>query len=91
MNKVSSIVDRSANGGFAGKDVCLIKQTAHYGDEIGINNHPIEGLPIATVAGVIESQLGPICLIKHQYTYHGKGEMIHSCIQVKHDGNDVNN
>ena len=26
----------------------------------------------------------------HQYAYHGKGKTIHSCVQVKHYGNDVN-
>ena len=26
----------------------------------------------------------------HQYVYHGKGKTIHSSVQVKHHGNDVN-
>ena len=90
MNKVSSLVDRGANGGLAGEDVRLIEQTARYADVSGINDHTIEGLPIAAVAGVVETHLGPICLIMHQYAYHGKGKMIHSCIQVEHHGNDEN-
>ena len=91
VNKVSSLVDRGANGGLAGEDVRLIEQTARCANVSGINDHTIEGLPISTVAGVVESQLGPICLIIHQYAYHGKGKMIHSCIQVEDHGNDVNN
>ena len=59
-------------------------------DVSGINDHTIQGLPIATVARVVESHLGPICLIMHQYAYHGKGKTIHSIVQVEHHGNDVN-
>ena len=56
----------------------------------GINNHTICDLTIATVAGVVESHLGPICLIMHQYAYHGKGKTIHPCVQIEHHGNEVN-
>ena len=52
--------------------------------------HNIQELPIVTVAGVVVSHLGPICLIMHQYAYHGKGKTIHSCVQVEDYGNDVN-
>ena len=54
MNKVSSLVDCGANGGLAGEDVLLIEQTARYADVSGINDHTIEGLPIATAAGIVE-------------------------------------
>ena len=90
MNKVSSLVDPGANRGLAGEDVRLIEQTARYADVSGINDHTIEGLPIATFTGIVESHLGLICLIMHQYAYHGKDKTIHSCIQVEHHGNDVN-
>ena len=56
----------------------------------GINDHMIQGLPITMVARVVESHLGPICLIMQQYAYHGKGKRIHSSVQVEHHGNDVN-
>jgi hypothetical protein len=70
--------------------VRLIETTTRFADVSGINNHTIEGLPIATVAGVVKSHLGPICLIMHQYAYHGTGKTIHSSIQIEHFGNDVN-
>ena len=81
--------DCGANGGLAGEDVHLIELTAICADASGVSDHTIKGLPISTVAGVVESQLGLICLIMHRYAYHGKGKMIHCCIQVKHRGNDV--
>ena len=74
----------------AGEDIRLIEKTMRYADVSGINDHTIEGLPIATVAGVMQSHDGPICLRMHQYAYHGKGKMIHSSVHVEHHGNDVN-
>lgn len=89
-NKVSSLVDRGANGGLAGQDVRLIETTMRLADVSGINNHTIEALPIATVAGVVTSHLGPVVMIMHQYAYHGKGKTIHSSVQIEHHGNEVN-
>ena len=89
--KISSLMDRGANGGLAGQDVRLIETTMRMANVSGINNHTLQGLPIATVvAGVVLSHLGPICLIMHQYAYHGKGKTIHSSVQVEHYGNEVN-
>jgi hypothetical protein len=88
--RVSSLIDRGANGGLAGEDVRIIETTGRTADVSGINDHTIRDLPIATVAGVVQSHLGPICIIMHQYAYHGKGKTIHSCVQVEHHGNEVN-
>ena len=88
--KISSLVDRGANGGLAGSDVRLIETTSRFADVSGIDNHTLDSLPIATVAGVAQTHFGPVCLIMHQYAYHGKGKTIHSCVQIEHHGNDVN-
>ena len=72
--KIASLIDRGANGGLAGEDIRIIEKTTSTADVSGINDHTRQGLPIATVAGVVESHLGPICLIMHQYAYHGKGK-----------------
>ena len=88
--KISSLIDRGANGGLAGQDVRLIETTLRMADVSGINNHTLQGLQIATVAGVVQSHLGPICVIMHQYAYHGKGKTIHSSVQIEHFGNEVN-
>ena len=89
-NAVASLIDRGANGGLAGSDVRVIETTQRHADVSGINDHTISGLPIVTAAGVVQSHLGPICLIMHQYAYHGKGKTIHSSIQIEQFGNDVN-
>ena len=88
--KIASLIDRGANGGLAGEDVRLIETTPRTADVSGINDHTIQGLPIATVAGVVDTHLGQVCLIMHQYAYHGKGKTIHSCVQLENFGNDVN-
>ena len=59
-------------------------------DVIGINDHTITGLPIETVLGIVDTHLSPVCVIMHQYAYHGKGKAIDSSIQNKHYANDVN-
>jgi hypothetical protein len=88
--RISSLIDRGANGGLAGEDVRLIETTGRTADVSGINNLTIRDLPIATVAGIVQSHLGPICIIMHQYAYHGIGKTIHSCVQVENHGNEVN-
>ena len=87
--KIASLIDQGANGGLAGEDARIIEKTTRTADVSGINDHTIQGLPIATVARDVESNLGPICPIMHQYAFHGKGKTIHSSVQVEHHGNDV--
>ena len=86
----ASLVDRGANGSMAGADVRLLEKTAKFTDITGINDHCIEGLPVGTVAGVVQSQHGPVCAIMHQYAYKGTGKSIHSSVQIEHFGNEVN-
>ena len=90
IGKIASLIDRGANAGLAGEDIRIIEKTMCTADVGGINDHMIQGLPIAMVAGVVASHLGPICLIMHQYAYHGKGKTIHSSVQLENHGNDVN-
>ena len=47
-------------------------------------------LPIGTCAGVVQTHIGPVILIMHQYAYLGKGKTIHSPGQMEHYGIDVN-
>ena len=58
----ASIVDRGANGGIAGNDVCLIpalSQSAHRTVNImGIDNHQLVDVPLVTVGGVSTSYGG---------------------------------
>ena len=64
--KIATLVDGGANGGLAGEDVRIIETTGRTADVSGIDNHTIRDLTIATVSGVVESHLGPVCLIMHQ-------------------------
>ena len=82
--KIASLIDHGANGRLAGEDIRIIRKTIRTANVSGINDHTIQGLSIAMVARVVESHLGPICLIMHQYAYLGKGKTIHSSVQVEH-------
>jgi hypothetical protein len=88
--KIASLIDRGANGGLAREDVRIIEQSERTADVSGIKDHTIRGLSIVTAAGVVTTHLGPICVIMHQYAYHGKGKTIHSSVQIENHGNDVN-
>ena len=74
--RIASLINRRANGGLAGEDVHLIDKTTCTADVSGINDNTISGLSIVTAAMVVESHLGPIWLIMHQYAYHRKGSTL---------------
>ena len=86
-----SLIDRGANGGLAGKDVRIIcsHDPPRYIDVSGINNHKVQDLEIVTAGGVVPSNRGPVIIIMHQYAYLGKGDTIHSCIQLEDYKNKV--
>jgi hypothetical protein len=85
-----SLVDRGANGGIAGEDVCVIEMTMQKVDVCGINNHEVSGISIAMVGAVVLTQHGPVIAIMSQYAYLGHGKTIHSATQLKSYQNDVN-
>ena len=89
-----SLVDRGANGGVGGADVRIVYQA---GDEAirrvdirGVGDHELTNIPICTVGGVVNTQHGPAIAIMNQYAYMGTGKTIHSCGQLEHYLNDVN-
>jgi hypothetical protein len=77
------LVDRGANGGVAGNDVCIIFKTNCTMDIHGIDNHQVMDINISTVGGVVQSQKGPIIVIMHQYALLNKGHLIHSPCQFE--------
>jgi hypothetical protein len=85
-----SLVDRGANGGIGGNDVCVIKPAPHAVDIRGIDGYQINDVNVGTVGGVVETQKGPIIVIFHQYALLGKGPSIHSAAQLEHFRNEVN-
>ena len=78
-----SLIDRGANGGFAGGDVRILdKDTSQQTVDVhGIEEHTVKNLKLGTVAGLVQSHRGPIVCIMHQYALYGKGVAIHSCPQ----------
>lgn len=91
VDKLYSLMDRGCNGGMAGSDVKWVKECGSGRSACvkGIGGHEIKNLPIGTVAGVLKTQLGPVVGIFHQYAYHGKGRTVHSCGQIEHFRNLV--
>ena len=49
----------------------------------------VQGLPIGTVAGLVETQKGKAIVILHQYAIYRKGKTIHYSAQLEFHGNDV--
>ncbi len=90
LHRVGSLVDRGANGGIAGDDVCIIEKSDQTVDVRGIDNHQITNIPIVTAGRVVKTQHGPVVAILHQYIYTGQGKTIHSSGQLKWYKNDVN-
>ena len=86
-----SLVDRGANGGLAGSDIRIIcyHEPPKFINVSGINSHQVKDLPIVTAGGVVSSQRGEVIIILHQYAYIGKGNSIHSCLQLEAYKNHV--
>ena len=84
-----ALVDRGANGGIAGNDVKIVSKTGRKINVTGINNHQLNDIPIGTVAGHAVSQRGECIVIMHQYAIHQTNRSIHSCVQLEHFGNIV--
>ena len=86
-----SLIDRGANGGFAGNDVRLLEvyNPQSTVDVYGIEGHAVKNLTLGTVAGLVHTHKGPVVCIMHQYIIHGKGSSIHSSPQLEHFGNQV--
>ena len=82
-----SLIDGGANGGVSGNDVVLMDTTQNHADLTGLaGEQSIKNLPVCTVAGLIQTQNGPIIGIFSQYAHNGKGHTVHSVNQMKHFG-----
>jgi hypothetical protein len=85
-----SLIDGGANGGMAGADMRIIETTDATANVCGIAQNQLKDLPIATGAAVIETMSGLVIGIFHQYAVHGKGRTVHSAVQLRAFGLDVN-
>ena len=84
-----SLIDGGANGGLAGSDMRLLEDTLQKVDVTGIADNTLSNLKVSTVAALIQSTKGPIIGIFHQYAYIGAGKSIHSNIQLKSFGIEI--
>jgi Reverse transcriptase (RNA-dependent DNA polymerase) len=84
-----SLIDRGANGGIAGNDVRIISTSDRTVDVTGIDNHQLTSIKIGTVGSFAESQRGPVIIIMHQYAIYQSHRSIHSCVQLEHFKNRV--
>ena len=84
-----ALVDRGANGGIAGNDVKILSYTDRVINVTGIDNHQLTDIRIGTVAAHTVSQRGPVIIIMHQYAVYQTNRTIHSCVQLEHFKNIV--
>ena len=85
-----SLIDRGANGGLTGDDVTVIAMnTMEKVDIEGIGGKRIDSLDIVTAAGYLETTTGPVIGIFHRYAHYGRGNSIHSALQLEDFGHKV--
>ena len=77
------LVERGANGGIAGSDMCVIHKTHHKINIQGIDNHEVTGLDVVTAATLLITSQGKVIGIFNEYAYLGKGSSIHSSGQLE--------
>ena len=77
------LVDRGANGGLAGSDMCVIHKTHRKINIQGIDNHEVTGLDVVTAATLLNTSKGKVIGIFNEYAYLGKGSSIHSSGQLE--------
>ena len=58
-----SLVDRGANGGLAGADVCVLERTGRKVSVTGIDDHE---LPIVTCVALIQTNHGKVNMLMHE-------------------------
>jgi hypothetical protein len=81
---LSSLVDGGANGGMAGNDVKVLSKSAfNKANVTGIGESLLQNLPLASVAGLVDTHQGPAIVIMNQCAHYGKGHTIHSASQLQ--------
>ena len=59
-------------------------------DNAPIDNMFVANIPLRMVAGVIDTQFGPVIAVFHNYAYLGRGKTFHSTLQLASHYNNVN-
>ena len=85
------MVDWGANVGVSCEDVTVVNTSPQrHVNILGIDNHDITSVPIATFGAFDCSQSVPVIIIMHQYEYHRKGNTSCYSVQLYQYKNDVN-
>jgi hypothetical protein len=80
---LSSLIDGGDNGGMAGNDVHVIsKSSSDQANVTGVGESVIQNLPLATVAGLVDTHCGPAIVLLHQCANYGKGHTVHLSSQL---------
>jgi hypothetical protein len=71
----------------AGADVLILEEHS-FGkvDIVGVGDNLIKDVPLCTAAGLIQTTIGPIIAIMHNYAALGTGGSIHSPVQLREHG-----
>ena len=77
------LVDRGANGGLAGSDMCGIHRTYRKINIQDIDNHEVTGLDVVTAATLLNTPQGKDIGIFNKYAYLWEGSSIHSSGQLE--------
>ena len=85
-----SLIDGGCNGGLAGSDVRVLELTDKKVNISGIGDTELEEVTIGNVAGLIQTDKGPVIAVFNQYATYGKGNTIHSAIQLRSFQNRIN-
>ena len=78
-----TLVDRGANGGLAGVDVCILERTGRKVSVTGIDDYELPGLNIVTCVVLVHTNHGKVNMIMYEYAYDSRGNTIHSTCQVE--------
>jgi hypothetical protein len=81
-----SLIDGGATGGLCGSDELILQETGQRCNVTGITKNAVNDLPIVQAAGLIESSIGPIIDIFHQYPSIGDGKTVHLCAHLRSFG-----
>ena len=72
-------INRGANASLSRSDMCLLQEMSHKMNVVGINDHELTALPIFTASVILQTNLGPIVGISHEYSHLGQREL-DSCL-----------
>ena len=66
MDDTGALIDRGANGGVGGKDMCVIAIDSNCRVHVqGLGKHQLNDIPITSMGGVALTSIGPAILIFH--------------------------